>query len=308
MRKSIRISLLVLCIAFFISSTASAADKIRFGVPPWPGVTVKTAVVTQLLDTIGYETTQLEVGPPIIYKGMTTDDIDVFLAAWDPAQEKMLKPALEKGDAEILATNLDEAMISLCVPTYVADAGVKSMADLDKYADKFDHTIYNIEIGAGMQTTVETYINEDVVGLGDWSQVNSTTPVMLGQAQDIIKSRGWVVFGCWKPHWMDVLMDIHYLEGVPATEALVSKSLVHTVARKGFAQEQPEAARFLKQIYVPGKVQSQWIYEFGHEKKQPEAVAREWISANLETVAKWMKGVKASDGSNAMDAVTKAYK
>lgn len=291
-----------------MTSTAIAADKIRFGVPPWPGVTVKTEVVTQIVDAMGYKTTQLEVGPPIIYKSFGTGDMDVFVAAWDPAQEKMLKPALENGDAEILGTNLDEAMISLCVPDYVAEQGVKSMADLNKFADEFDNTIYNIEVGAGMQTTVERYIDEDVVGLGDWSQVNSTTPVMLGQAQEIIRAKGWVVFGCWKPHWMDVLMDITYLEGVPATSELVSKSLVHTVARKGFRAEQPEVARFLSQVYVPGKVQSQWIYEFGHKERLPEEVATEWIKTNMDTVSKWLKGVKTPDGTDAATAVAAAFK
>lgn len=275
--------------------------------PPWPGVIVKSEVVCQIMETLGYETGQLEVGPPIIYKGMPDGEIDLYLAAWMPGQRTMLDPVLEKGGVEVLGTNLDQATISLCVPEDAWQEGVKSVADLDKYAGRFDSTIYNIEAGSGMHTAVDEMIQGNIAGLGDWEQIASTTPVMLGQARAKMKQGEWVVFGCWKPHWMDVLMDIRYLEGVPGTEKLVSDSTVLTLATPGFAKKYPELAKFLSQLYVTAKTQSLWIHDYGYKKEDPEIVASRWIKGNPDVWAKWLAGVKARDGRDAVAAVKDAY-
>lgn len=275
--------------------------------PPWPGVIVKSEVVCQIMEALGYETGQLEVGPPIIYKGMPDGEIDLYLAAWMPGQRTMLDPVLEKGGVEVLGTNLDQATISLCVPEDALQEGVKSVADLDKYAGRFDSTIYNIEAGSGMHTAVDEMIQGNIAGLGDWEQIASTTPVMLGQARAKMKQGEWVVFGCWKPHWMDVLMDIRYLEGVPGTEKLVSDSTVLTLATPGFGKKYPELAKFLSQLYVTAKTQSLWIHDYGYKKEDPEVVASRWIKGNPDVWSKWLAGVKAKDGRDAVAVVKDAY-
>ena len=127
----------LLVLALSIPAFAKA-EPIRFGVPPWPGVTVKTEVVCQILEAMGHETTQLEVGPPIIYKGLTTGEVDAYVAAWLPQQTEMFAPLKAAGEIEVVATNLDEARTGLAVPVYVFDAGVTSIADLDRHAEQFD--------------------------------------------------------------------------------------------------------------------------------------------------------------------------
>lgn len=307
MRKTMLLSALLL-VAVLVPSTILAQGPIRFGVPPWPGVTVKTAVVTQILEAMGYETRQFEVGPPIIYEGLTKDEVDAYVAAWIPLQNKMFLPLKEAGKITVAGTNLDEAGASICVPDYVWDGGVKTLADLDKYADKFNHDIHGIEAGSGMHTTTEQLIDNDVVGLGDWEQIGSTTPAMLTVVQDKIRSKEWVAFHCWRPHWMNIVIDMKYLEGVPGTEELVTKSIVYTVVSNDFKDKYPEAFAFLKNFYVKGDTQSKWIHSFGYEKISAEQVASDWIKANMDTVAGWLKGVKTADGSKpAIEAVKAAY-
>lgn len=308
MQKKNIVFFLTFCLVLVISSTAFAKDAIRFATPPWPGVTVKTEVVCQISESLGYETEQLQVGPPIIYKGMPQGDVDVYLAAWVPAQNDMLNPVLEEGSVEILGTNLDEAIISLCVPTKTWEEGVRSVADLDKYADKFDHTIYNIEAGSGMHTAVDEMIKANADGLGDWEQVASTTPIMLGQARDKMRQNEAVVFGCWKPHWMDVLMDIKFLEGTENTTKLVSQSKVHTIANADFDTRYPQLAKFLSQLYVTAETQSMWIHDYGYKEEDPADVARRWITDNQDIVAKWLEGVKTPDGRDATEVVAAAFK
>ncbi|MFV0420886.1 ABC transporter substrate-binding protein [Oleidesulfovibrio sp.] len=303
-----RLLLFILLSVFCLSLPLSAkAEGLRFGVPPWPGVTVKSEVVCQILEAMGYKTSQLEIGPPIIYKGLTTDDVDAFLAGWIPQQNEMFLPLKEKKAIDVVAINVDEAGTSLCVPTYVWEAGVRSIADLAAHAEKFDSTIYSIEIGSGMQVSTEDMIANNVAGLGGWNQISSTTPVMLSAVQERIRGKKWVVFHGWQPHWMNFQLDMKYLEGVPGTEKLVSNSVVYTVVSNDFAKRYPQPYAFLKKFYVSGAVQSEWINDFGFKKIAPEKVASDWIVANLDTVGEWLEGVTAADGSAGIDAVRSRF-
>lgn len=303
-----RLFVLVGLIVFSLASFAHAREGIRFGVPPWPGVTVKTEVITQIVETMGYKTDQAEIGPPVIYKGMQSGDVDAFLATWTPAQNGMLKPAVASGKVEIAGTNLDEASLGMCVPKYVWDAGVHSFAELAPNAGKFGKKIYNIEVGSGIHTEMSAAIENNVANLGDWEHVASTTPIMLSQVQDAIKNNDWVIFSCWRPHWMNIVIDMAYLESVPGMEKVVSESTVFTTVRRGFGDENPNVYRLLKQFKIAGATQSQWIYDFAHDEKAPEDVASQWIKNNLDEVAVWLEGVNAKNGKPAIDVVRAAYK
>ena len=58
-----------------------------------------------------------------------------------------IKPYTDDGSVETIAQNLEGAGYGLVVPTYVADAGVKTLTDIAKFKDKFDGKIYGIEAG-----------------------------------------------------------------------------------------------------------------------------------------------------------------
>ncbi|MBW2186072.1 MAG: ABC transporter substrate-binding protein [Deltaproteobacteria bacterium] len=287
----------------FLSSAAYAGQTIRFGVPPWPGVTVKTAVVTQILETLGHKTKQLEVGPTIIYKAMTSGEMEVMMAAWAPHHNDMVDPLIESGELVRAATNQDDSKTSLCVPAYVWDAGVHSFADLNLHADKFDKTIYNLEAGSGMNTAMEKIIDQDIAGLKDWEQVGSNLAAMMMEVGSKIKQQKWVTFGCWGPHWMNTIYDIRYLEGVPGTEKFVNEPSIDTVVSKDFSVQFPEAYKFLQHFKVSAATESQWIYSFSYDNVEPEKVAHDWISANLDTVTVWLEGVKGPDGKPAIEAI-----
>ena len=297
---------LALVAALCLIPASLLAKPIRFGVPPWPGVTVKTEVVCQILNAMGYETNQLEIGPPVIYKGLTSGDVDAYVAAWIPQQNEMFIPLRDKKAIDVIGVNVDEADTGLAVPTYVWDAGVHSVADLDKHADKFERTIYAIEVGSGMHSSTEEMVKNDVAGLGDWEIVGSTTPVMLSAVDDRVRQNKWVVFHAWRPHWMTIKIDMKFLQGVAGSEKLVSSSQVYTVASNDFAKTYPQAHAFLKNLYVPAEIQSAWINSFSYEKKDPEDVAKAWIVANPDTVAKWLEGVQTVDGKPAFEAVRTA--
>ena len=80
------VSTIALSLAGVTTQAALADDAtLDFGVPAWPGITVKTEIAEQLLNPLGYDTQTHEIGLQVIYQGMESGDVDAFLGAWLPA-------------------------------------------------------------------------------------------------------------------------------------------------------------------------------------------------------------------------------
>lgn len=294
-----------------ITATATAADgdapTIRFGTPTWPGVTVKTEVAAQLIETMGYETDQTNASPSFAYNALKSDDLDIFLGGWMPTQENMIDPLIEEDAVKVMATNISDAIMGIAVPEYVYEAGIESEADLAEYRDRFDGKIYGIEAGSGFNESISDSISNDRHGLGDWELVPSSTSAMLTQVGRSIDREEWIVFLGWEPHWMNVEYDIRYLEAEGEPKIADTRSDVLTVANPRMVEAEPEIARFLEQYVVAKDDQSRWVLEFSYEEREADAVASEWIGANMDVVEKWLDGVRTRDGESAIEAVRAAY-
>ena len=287
------------------AGTVAAADAptVRFGVPTWPGVTVKSEIAAQLLQTMGYETTQTNASPSFALNSLKTDDLDIYLGGWMPTEKHMIDPLVEEGAAEVLATNISDAIMGIAVPQYVWDAGVRTEADLAEHAAKFDRKIYGIEAGSGFNDSIQQAIDNDRHGLGDWKLVPSSTSAMLSQVGRSIDRDEWIVFLGWEPHWMNATYDIKYLESVGEPKIADTRSDVLTVANPKLVANHPEVAQFFRQYQVHKDAQSKWVLEYSYNERPQSEVAAEWIGNNLDTVGKWLEGVETRQGKPAIEAV-----
>ena len=140
---------LTLSIALLLGglTTASAATTVKFGAPPWPGVTVKTTVARQLLEAMGYQTSLTNASWIIDLQSVSRGDLDADLGIWMPTQKSTVEPLVKSGKIVLLVANVPDAQYDVVVPDYVWNAGVHCICDLNKYADKFGRKIYGIEAG-----------------------------------------------------------------------------------------------------------------------------------------------------------------
>lgn len=282
---------------------AGAAEPIRFAIQAWPGVTVKTEVVTRLLEAMGYETSVQSLDPQFVYQGISSGDVDVSLGAWMPAHKDMLQPLLEEGSAVQYATNLEGAIQGLAVPAYAYDAGVRTVEDLVEQGEEFDRKIYAIGAGAAMTRAFQDAVAEDYMGLGDWTVIPSSVAGMLSQVRRATNKNEYVVFHGWKPHWMDIRFDIRFLEADPEGRLAGQDSTVYTIVAKGWPEKNPQVARFLKQLDVPPDAQSLWIDGFARQEREAGDVAVEWIGVNLDLIGQWVDGVETADGGSGIEAI-----
>jgi len=286
---------------------AAELDEVSLGVPPWPGVTVKSEVAAQLMEAMGYQTRQRGLAVSVILEGLARNDVDVYLGGWYPVQTDMVEPLVADNKIEKLVSNIQGANSGLVVPQYVYDAGVTSVADLDAYRDRFDGDIQGIEAGTGINTAILAAIDNDIAGLGDWRLRESSTAAMLAQAEQKMANEEWVTFVGWEPHWMNVSFDIAYLDDADEAGIAQIESTVWTIVPANMAEDDPQLHRFLSQYVVDIEDQNAWVHDYSYEDRPANEVASEWISANLDTVETWLDGVTTKDGQPAIQAVRSTY-
>lgn len=288
---------------------AEEPAQVRFSVPAWPGVTVKTALAAQLLETLGYEVSQQELGSTITYEALTQGELDAFLAAWLPGQQGMYETTMEKDVLVDLGNNVDGARLGFAVPTYVHEAGVTSAEDLDReeFAEKLERTIYSIEVGSGMSEILNGAVGDDTYGLGDWNLSETSTPGMLSAVDSALDREEWIVFAGWTPHWMNIEYDVRYLEDPEDMWGPdQGRSDVKTLVTTDFSESNPNATRLLDQLVFSADDQSAMILGFSYEEREPEEVALQWLRDNPERVEAFLEGVTTRDGEPAWPVVQQA--
>ncbi len=129
----------------------------------WTGVTVKTELGKQILDSLGYKASIKTLSVPIVYNALDMGDVDVFLGNWMPSMASIADNFFKKGTVVKYVANMPEAKYTLAAPSYVVDAGLKDFSDIAKYADKLDHKIYGIEPGNDGNMIIQSMIDADNV-------------------------------------------------------------------------------------------------------------------------------------------------
>ncbi|UTW06293.1 choline ABC transporter substrate-binding protein [Pseudomonas benzenivorans] len=298
------------CLATLFSSSLMAAEDascqtVRLGAVGWTDVVATTAVATELLQSLGYKTTETQASQQIIFSGIQKKQIDAFLGYWKPLMDDNIQPFLDKNAVKVKEQpSLADGISSLAVPSYTAEAGLKTYADIAKFKDQLDGKIYGIDPGTGANTTIQKMIDSNQFGLGGFELIESSEAAMLAAVGRAVRNNKPVVFFGWKPHPMNIKMDLTYLTGSEdvfgADEGLAT---VWTVTAPDYAQRCPNVDRLLTNLKFTAAQESQ-LMEPIMARESPDKVAREWLKANPQVVETFLEGVTTLDGQPALAAVT----
>jgi glycine betaine/proline transport system substrate-binding protein len=296
-------------LALAVSAGATAAQEpdscraVRFSDVGWTDITATTAVASEILKALGYEPEVQVLSVPVTYASLKNKDIDVFLGNWMPSMAADVKPFTDDGSVETISQNLEGAGYGLVVPSYVAEAGVKSLSDIGANADKFDQKIYGIEPGNDGNRIVLGMIEDPANKLEGFELVESSEAGMLAQAEKSIGSQDWIVFLGWTPHPVMGEMDITYLEGMG--DSGFGAATVHTNVRAGYASECPNVGKFLTNLKFNLSMENQ-IMDAILKGTDANQAANDWLKANPDAVTPWLEGVTTFDGGDANAAVKQA--
>ena len=281
----------------------ASCAKVRFADVGWTDITVTTAVTSEVLHALGYQTTTNMISVPVTYKSLQNKDIDVFLGNWMPSMAADIKPYADNGSVETVRANLEGAKYTLAVPQYVYDAGVKSFADIAKNADKFDGKIYGIEPGNDGNRLIQGMIDKNAFDLGKFKLVESSEAGMLSQIQRAERRKQWVVFLGWEPHPMNTRFKMAYLEGGDDVFGPnYGGATIYTNVRKGYVQECPNVGKLLTNLSFTLDMENQLMDKVLNEKQAANAAAKAWLKAHPQVLDQWLASVTTRDGKPALEA------
>lgn len=290
-----------------MSLQAKVCDSVYFSDVGWTDITATTATASVVLDGLGYKTKTQLLSVPVTYKSLENGDIDVFLGNWMPTMEGDIKAYRERGTVETIHKNLDGAKYTLAVPKYVYDAGVKTFADIAKFADKFGNKIYGIEPGNDGNRLIQDMIDQNAFGLKGFSVVESSEAGMLSQVKRKKRRNQWIVFLGWEPHPMNANFELMYLEGGDDFFGPnLGGATVHTNVRKGYLEECSNVGKLLTNLTFTLQMENEVMSMILDENKNPNDAAKAWLKANPQVLDKWLDGVTTVDGKPALAAVKAA--
>ena len=306
--------------AGLLAAPALAADPascatVRLSDPGWTDITATDGVASALLSGLGYSANIATLSVPIGYEALKNAETDVFLGNWMPAQQKFRDDLDASGKTQELVQNLTGATrqveggsrgakFTLAVTDAGAALGIKDFADLDAQKDAFGGKIYGIEPGAPANQSIAAIIAADKFGLGDWELVESGEQAMLAQVTRNDAAGKPTVFLAWAPHPMNVSHKLTYLSGGDAEFGPdFGGATVHTLARKEWVAQCPNAARLFSQLVFTVDMENVLMGNILDDAMSPEDAAQGWIAANPDTVKTWLDGVTTLDGKPGIDAV-----
>lgn len=165
-----------------------------------------------------------------------------------------------------------------------ADAPIDSLADLAAHKDDFGGRIVGIEPGAGLTSVVKDKVMS-AYGLDDWELVTSSTPAMLSELKKSEKDGSDIVVTLWRPHWAYNAFDVKDLDDPKG--ALGDNETIHTVVKKDFRDDFPQAAKWLTAF----SMDSDTLYSLedalvnsGADQSEYQSIVEKWVGEHQDYV------------------------
>jgi len=301
-------SVLALSTAPALAQVPDACRAPVFADVGWTDITATTAAVSVVLEALGYAPEAELLSVPVTYASLANGDVDVFLGNWMPTMAADIAPYREAGTVEVLERpNLTGAKYTLAVPAYLAEQGLTTFADIATFQDQLDGEIYGIEPGNDGNRLIQSMIDEDMFGLGEFRMVESSEQGMLAQVRRS-EARGQpIVFLGWEPHPMNANFDLVYLDGGDDVFGPnFGGAEVYTNVRAGLMQECENLGALLTNLEFTLAMENEIMGAILDDNQVPEDAARAWLSQNVDTAVSWVDGVTTVEGENGADAVRAA--
>ncbi|MER7567342.1 ABC transporter permease/substrate binding protein [Streptomyces sp. NPDC097941] len=222
--------------------------KISIGYVPWDDGVASTFLWKEILEERGYQVDakQFDAGP--LYTSLASGNADFMTGAWLPTTHEQYWKKYG-GKLDDLGAWYGKTSLELSVPSYMKD--IDSLADLKGKASRFGGNITGIESSAGEMALLKSKVLK-AYGLDkEYKVVDSSTPAMLAELKRAYAKKAPVVVTLWSPHWAYNDYDLKKLKDPKG--AWGSGDGIHTVARKGFTDENPVVGQWLKNFKLDEK-------------------------------------------------------
>ncbi|MGW2816147.1 ABC transporter permease/substrate binding protein [Streptomyces sp. NPDC001415] len=270
-------------------ATASGAKdvgkgkKISLGYIPWDEGVASTFLWKELLERRGFTVDARQYEAGALYTGMAGGQIDFETDSWLPTTHAQYW-AKYQDKLEDLGSWYGPTSLELSVPSYVKD--VNSLEDLKGKGALFQNRVVGIEPSAGETGILKDKILKEYGLDAEYKVVDGSTPGMLAELKRAYAKKEPIVVPLWSPHWAYNTYDLKKLKDPKGVWG--KGDGVHTLARKGFASDNAEVGKWLKNFKMDEKQLTSLeakIQSTGKGKEQ-DAV-RDWLKENPGLADKW---------------------
>lgn len=219
---------------------------------------------------------ELELGPVI--QGVASGDLDAYQDIWLPNH------AAQISEVENDVVQLDpwydgETEFGIAVPTYMTN--VNAIPDLNQTGIT---QILGIEPGA----VISERIPDSVIPTYGLNQeyVQSSTPSMLSEVNNLSENQEEFAFVAWRPHWMNARYDFKFLEDPEdGLTDLNDGATISTIVNEDLQEDDPVAYAFLDAITLT----EEQVNEIENIDPQDYAAsARTWLESNRDVAQPWI--------------------
>jgi glycine betaine/proline transport system substrate-binding protein len=239
-------------------------------------------------EDLGYGEVQLqelELGPVI--QGVASGDLDAYQDIWLPNHQGQIDE-VENDIVQLDPWYDGTTEFGIAVPTYMTN--VNAIPDLNQT----DVTqILGIEPGA----IISERIPESVIPTYGLQQeyVQSSTPSMLSQVEELSDNQEEFAFVAWRPHWMNQRYDFKYLEDPEdGLTDLNDGATILSIVNEDLPDDDPVAYAFLDAITLT----EDQVNEIENINPNDYAEsARTWLEDNRDVVQPWVDAAREAEGS-----------
>jgi glycine betaine/proline transport system substrate-binding protein len=228
---------------------------------------------------------ELELGPVI--QGVASGDLDAYQDIWLPNHQAQIDEV--KNDVVLLDPWYDGTTeFGIGVPTYMTN--VNTIPDLNNT----DLTqILGIEPGA----IISERIPDSVIPTYGLKQeyVESSTPGMLSEVDNLYNNQEEFAFVPWRPHWMNAKYDFKFLEDPEdALGDLNDGATIQSIVNEDLPDDDPVAYAFLNSI----RLTEDQVNEIENINPNDYAEsARTWLEDNHDVAQPWIDAAREAEGS-----------
>ncbi|MBD3197452.1 MAG: hypothetical protein GF317_20530 [Candidatus Lokiarchaeota archaeon] len=194
------------------------------------------------------------------------------------------------------------SMFSGCVQnSNEKEANIKSKGDL------FSYTITGIDPGSGIMKNTETAMDEYKLKQAGWILQTGSSDSMTESLLENVSRKDPIIITIWSPHAVFGVTDLRKLNDpkqiynnpnqtrtfleqfAPEWKDIdVASDIIASIVLKNFSQTAPAAYAFLHGFNISDTTQSDWIYSYSIEGKDPVTIAEKWVENNSEQINKWI--------------------
>jgi glycine betaine/proline transport system substrate-binding protein len=227
---------------------------------------------------------ELELGPVI--QGVASGDLDAYQDIWLPNHQAQIDEV--ENDVVLLDPWYDGTTeFGIGVPYYM---DITTIPELNQTGLT---QILGIEPGA----IISERIPDSVIPTYGLNQeyVESSTPSMLSEVDNLYNNQEEFAFVPWRPHWMNAKYDFKFLEDPEdALGELNDGATILTIVNEDLPDDDPVAYAFLDAVTLT----EEQVNEIENINPNDYAEsARTWLEDNRDVVQPWIDAAREAEGS-----------